>query len=246
MMFQVAPGARPPIVFVSALGTGSETWDEVRDRLKGLETIVYDRPGIGGVPVRPAPNPPLSYRGFADELLRLLDDNGVTEPVVLVGHSFGALVVRALAGAHPERVAGLVIVDGALPQFHLHPTDEPMLDGDEPGATELDIVTGHVEILSAPAPAVPTLVLVRTHGRRIGGPPEHPAMEDLWLVSQRRLARELGTPLIAADDSTHHLQREAPDLVAYAVRLVHAAVRDDGVVRVRPADLAPLKGHVDG
>ncbi|MFF5295980.1 alpha/beta fold hydrolase [Paractinoplanes globisporus] len=245
MTFQVAPGVRPPIVFVSALGTRSENWDGVRDRLKDLETIAYDRPGIGGVPARPAPNPPLSYRGFADELVRLLDDNGVTGPVVLVGHSFGALIVRALAGAHPRRVAGLVIVDGALPQFHLEPSDEPMLDGDEPGATELDIVTGNVEVLSASVPAVPAAVLVRTHGKRNSGPPPHPAAEDLWRVSQRRLAGEMGTPLIVADDSAHFLQREAPDLVAYAVRLVHAAVRDSGEVRVRADDLAPLKGHLD-
>jgi pimeloyl-ACP methyl ester carboxylesterase len=35
-------------------------------------------------------------------------------PAVLVGHSFGGLLVRLYAAAHPEHVAGLVLVDPAL------------------------------------------------------------------------------------------------------------------------------------
>jgi pimeloyl-ACP methyl ester carboxylesterase len=52
-------------------------------------------------------------RRIGSELSQLLDRTGVTEPVVLVGASIGGLVVRLLASEHPERVAGLVLVDAS-------------------------------------------------------------------------------------------------------------------------------------
>jgi pimeloyl-ACP methyl ester carboxylesterase len=47
------------------------------------------------------------------ELAQLLDRAGIAGPVVLVGASIGGLVVRVFASEHPERVAGLVLVDAS-------------------------------------------------------------------------------------------------------------------------------------
>jgi pimeloyl-ACP methyl ester carboxylesterase len=52
-------------------------------------------------------------RRITHELTQLFDREGVTGPVVLVGASIGGLTVRLLAFEHPERVAGLVLVDSA-------------------------------------------------------------------------------------------------------------------------------------
>jgi len=52
-------------------------------------------------------------RRIASELSQLLDRTDVTEPVVLVGASIGGLAVRLFASEHPERVAGLVLVDAS-------------------------------------------------------------------------------------------------------------------------------------
>jgi lipase len=48
------------------------------------------------------------------DLLAVLDHAGA-ERVVLVGHSMGAYVVARLAAEHPERVAGVVLLDAGLP-----------------------------------------------------------------------------------------------------------------------------------
>jgi pimeloyl-ACP methyl ester carboxylesterase len=237
--------ATPRVVFIAQLGTGGDSWRPVLDRLPGITSVTYDRPGTGSAEPRPAPNPPLPHSAFARELACLLDQRGITEPVVLVGHSFGGLIARAFAGLWSERVAGLVFVDASIPQFHLLPTCEPKLDGDGAGATEIDVVAGQVEILTAAVPSVPTVVLTRTHGRWSGyESPPHPAVEDLWLVSQNILSWTFQAPLIVADDASHQIPDEAPDLVAYAVgRVVHAA-REGTPVHLNTDELTLRGGHL--
>jgi pimeloyl-ACP methyl ester carboxylesterase len=48
------------------------------------------------------------------DLIAVLDHAGA-EQAVLVGHSLGAHIVARLAAEHPDRVAGVVLVDGGLP-----------------------------------------------------------------------------------------------------------------------------------
>lgn len=50
---------------------------------------------------------------IARDLRGVLDAAGVGRPVVLVGHSFGGVVVRAYAAAYGEEIAGMVLVDAS-------------------------------------------------------------------------------------------------------------------------------------
>lgn len=60
---------------------------------------------------------PYSMRRHADDCVRVLDDVGVEDQVVFVGHSMGGFVALASAHAHPERYRHMVLLDGgpALP-----------------------------------------------------------------------------------------------------------------------------------
>jgi pimeloyl-ACP methyl ester carboxylesterase len=60
----------------------------------------------------PGPSPRTTRR-IVRELAQLLDRTGITVPVVLVGASIGGLAVRVFASEHPDRVAGLVLVDAS-------------------------------------------------------------------------------------------------------------------------------------
>jgi len=240
----VRPGAPPLIVLIAALGNAGDSWKPIVDRLPGAAVLTYDRPGCGDAPARPAPNPALPYSAFADELAELLDQQGVHDPVVVVGHSIGASIARSFADRHPDRVAGAVFLDASLPQALTWPETDFMVDGDEPGATAIDVITGHVELLQATPLPVPTVVLTRK--RRWWIPDyahiPHPAIDDLWHVSQQQLATQWQAPLIAATQAGHHLPIDAPDLVAYAITAVAQAARTATPLALDPTRIANLNG----
>jgi pimeloyl-ACP methyl ester carboxylesterase len=52
--------------------------------------------------------------GHVDDVVALLDQLGIDQ-ALLAGHSMGAWVVARVAAEHPERVSGVVLVDGGLP-----------------------------------------------------------------------------------------------------------------------------------
>jgi pimeloyl-ACP methyl ester carboxylesterase len=244
MIYSVTPGDDPPVVLVSGLGFRKESWRPVIQRLgSGSGTLAYDRPGIGEAPGRADPARPISYGVLAEELAELLDASGVDTPAVLVGHSMGANIVRVFADRHPARVAGLVFVDGSLPRLALGSEETPAADGDEPGASPIDTLAGEVEVRKSTPPPVPAVVLGRTPGWWSPRPIPHPALDELWQMNQRELADEHHAPLMIAEDAGHHLPREAPALVAYAIDLVVRAVRTGNDPAPSRADLAAVGGR---
>ena len=76
--------------------------------------FLWTTPGtpVGEKPSRsdPVPQPTTAKDAVAD-LHALLSAAGETGPYVLVGHSYGGLVVKLYARTYPKDVAGLVLVD---------------------------------------------------------------------------------------------------------------------------------------
>lgn len=76
------------------------------------EVILYDMRGHGR-----SERPPTGYTvddGVAD-LLGLLDALEVHHPVVLLSNSYGGAVALGFAAAHPDRLAGMVMVESHFP-----------------------------------------------------------------------------------------------------------------------------------
>src|SRR5262245_40020577 len=112
----------PTVVLVAGLRGSADDWI-VADKpgptvfaevAKSTRVCAYDRPGtpVGERPSRsdPVPQPTTAKDAVAD-LHALLSAAGEPEPYVLVGHSYGGLIVRLYASTYPNRVSGLVLVD---------------------------------------------------------------------------------------------------------------------------------------
>ena len=63
-----------------------------------------------------------SAQNEADEFAALLDTRGETEPIIILAWSGGCPVARIFAADHPNRVAGLILMDGIPPGYDLWAT----------------------------------------------------------------------------------------------------------------------------
>ncbi|WP_438290987.1 alpha/beta fold hydrolase [Streptomyces sp. HUAS TT7] len=81
-------------------------------RTAGFDVLLYDQRGHGR-----SSRPDRGYRldEFADDLRAVLDDQGLTGPVHLVGNSFGGAVLFDFAHHFPHRVASLALIESEPP-----------------------------------------------------------------------------------------------------------------------------------
>ncbi|MFC8290750.1 alpha/beta fold hydrolase [Streptomyces sp. NPDC057242] len=108
----VTEGSGPVCVLSAGLGMSWFDWDPVVPHLAPYRTLVrFDRPGHGLS--APAAVPPTAA-GEADRIAALLDALGHRGPAVVVGHSIAGFHAEAFARLHPDRTAGLVLVDSSV------------------------------------------------------------------------------------------------------------------------------------
>ena len=112
----------PTVIFDAALGGSSLSWSLVQPAIARLtRACTYDRAGFGWSDAGPLPR---TASRIADELRDLLRVTAVPPPYVLVGHSYGGLVMRLYAARHPNDVAGFVLIEPAIPEEWTNPTDQ--------------------------------------------------------------------------------------------------------------------------
>ena len=79
---------------------------------EGMDVIMYDLRGHGRI-IHPATGYRLEH--YVEDLHGLLEALEVTDPVHLVGNSFGGSIAFGLAATHPERVASVTAIEAELP-----------------------------------------------------------------------------------------------------------------------------------
>ena len=99
----------PTLVLEAGFPGDSETWRDVQPQLgRKTRTCAYDRAGLGNSLPMPGVH---DARDETRDLQRLLDAAHLRSPYVLVGHSYGGMLVRLFAHEHPDETAGIVLVD---------------------------------------------------------------------------------------------------------------------------------------
>jgi pimeloyl-ACP methyl ester carboxylesterase len=100
------------VVFEAGMSAPAASWLHTQRQISAhARTLSYDRAGYGGSDIDPQDR---TVERMVEDLTDLLDTLGESQPVVLVGHSWGGPILRYFADQHPQRVAGLVFVDATL------------------------------------------------------------------------------------------------------------------------------------
>jgi len=103
----------PTVILESGLGDDSLGWRKVHASLAAItKTCAYDRAGYG---LSDAAQRASDADNTVADLALLLDKTPIEGPIVLVGHSLGGLYATYFTNLHPDRVAGLVLMDPAQP-----------------------------------------------------------------------------------------------------------------------------------
>lgn len=107
----------PTVILEAGAGDLSFVWALVQDRVAEFTTVCsYDR---GGYLWSDPGARPRTYAQLALELHTALDRAGVRQPYILVGQSYGGLVVRGFAKRYPRDVVGMVLVDAVHEDEHI-------------------------------------------------------------------------------------------------------------------------------
>jgi pimeloyl-ACP methyl ester carboxylesterase len=207
---------RPVVLFESGIAASSLSWAHVVPQVAEIaRACTYDRAGLGW---SDAPSCPRTFGRIVDDLAAVLEHTAPGERYVLVGHSFGSFVVIAFAVRHPDRVAGLVLVDPAVEWLSSTPHQAHLLWGGRQlsriGAllAHVGVVRACLALLRGGAPGAPrrfvkifgptaAATLERLVGEVRKLPPDiHPLVQAHWC--QPKCFRAMGDYLLT-------LQRDA-------------------------------------
>ncbi len=278
MYLQCHGSGRPIVVLASGMGERASNWavlptgDSLAPSPEAVypqvgrftRVCAYDRPGTssptpsGGyqetasTPVRQ----PVTAAGSAADLAVLLKASGEHAPFLLVGQSYGGDVVRMYADAHPDQMAGLVLVD-ALSEYltdYLSPAqvadfeklNSPEVQKTPAGAENLNLEATFAQLRTATAPTVPVTVLsadiwpiTAQVVESLGLPGSLSAA--LWSAqgkAQARLAALFpGDTWVTKTNASHYIHLYQPELVTNSIHNIITTIRK--TPNTTPAPLTP-------
>lgn len=254
----VQGGAGPvTVVFEAGFASDLSVWRKVLpETAKQARVLAYSRAGTGQSPPRATP---LGLEQSAAEFEQMLAAAGAQPPYVLVGHSYGAFLIRSFAARHPAQVAGMVFVDPADEGLEatLKKVDAARVRQDQQALAasmppkwqgDLTVVQGILDAGRLPAmpalPDVPTVVLTSVRAR---------AQSDFFQETPVavRIKRERHQAFfsqfsngahVVTPNSGHHIQLMEPQLVQAALSQVLSAAAQQAERQARQAARQTLMG----
>ena len=127
----VDAGPTTPVVVVHGALDRSSSMGRLCRHMRDLDVVTYDRRGYGR---SASAGVARGLDDHVDDLAAIVDDVG--RPVVLVGHSFGGLVVMDAAARLDGRILGTITYESPahwLPNHHMQPKTRAVLSRSTPG-----------------------------------------------------------------------------------------------------------------
>ncbi|QFT89087.1 Dihydrolipoyllysine-residue acetyltransferase component of acetoin cleaving system [Bacillus sp. THAF10] len=99
----------PTIILEAGMGGTHLDWSFIQDGISKKNTVLsYDRAGYGWSEESARD---LTVQQHVNTLRMLLQELRLKPPFVLVGHSYGGLMMREFAATYPQDVASLILID---------------------------------------------------------------------------------------------------------------------------------------
>jgi len=243
-------GGPIPVVFEAGMGGDLSTWDSVFNIAgKFTNAITYSRAGLGESEKGPLPR---TLDRLLHDFITVIDTLNIQQPLILVGHSWGGLLARYYTSIIPQRIGGIIIVDGSheeqksrfkaidslkwgkiyadtyhlvdsLKKVAISTQDSHLLSALSENDTMDEILSNYSEMKIKPLPDIPTVVLTSV------------GLEDLT-KEEKTVKREMhsewlvnssNSMWIITSRSGHGIHEEQPDLVVNAIEFVINALLAD-------------------
>jgi pimeloyl-ACP methyl ester carboxylesterase len=110
----------PALVLEAGIAASSLNWSILQPQLAELTSAYsYDRAGFGW---SPSSGGQCTLQRLSSDLHDLATALKLPKPYILIGHSFGAYIVRVYAQRFPDELAGVILVDPLTPEEWIRPT----------------------------------------------------------------------------------------------------------------------------
>jgi pimeloyl-ACP methyl ester carboxylesterase len=230
----------PTVILEAGLALGGI--EEFRTFLPKVASMTrvctYDRAGVGSSDRRPEAGP-VKGAQLAREVHLLFAGIGINPPYILVGHSFGGLLVRGQAATYPGDAAGMVLIDSVsegevnyLRSIGINPWVDQTSRVD---MTSLLIVLDR----APPLGDIPLVVItagVQENPWRADGPARDAGFQDALA------ALTSDSIHVTATDAGTFVQDSDPALVVAAIREVLHSARQGSRLPPCPEVFPPLGG----
>jgi len=112
-LYETGSGNGPTILLEAGLMSTVLSWTGLQQELsKSFRVVSYDRAGLGWSDLGPMPR---TAERLVGELRLALEKAAIAPPYILIGHSFGGLLMPLFATRFPKEVEGLVLIDAVAP-----------------------------------------------------------------------------------------------------------------------------------
>ena len=218
----------PTIVLESGGGLDSRQWAKLQPQLAletGASVVAYDRPGYGKSPL---PAKPYDIADECQAFHEALEQLKLADHVLLVGHSYGGLLVQLYANHWPDTVRGMLFLDPNNPAAMLamgsDMDDHPMANPTTPNQranNRIDLAgrAKFAAVYAAPLPLNIPLIVVSAETPPVSDPRQVAVFE---LSHQLLAASVKDGKRILAGHSNHMIPDQRPELVIEQVKVLLA------------------------
>ena len=237
LYFSVIPGSGDTVILEVGGGDDSSGWDPFPMQLAqetGATVVTYDRAGFGKSDL---PTTPYNLLEETDWLMTGLQELGLAQDILLVGHSYGGWRIHLTASRYPAAVRGLVFIDPFSTEFvdllgvgylDMHPmaAKDPPFDTSNPGSLTknqralvrmvADGLGPKVKVMRNTS--IPTGIPVRII--TAGIPWWHtPAEDSAWRKSHEIMRDSIpGATLIVAEGCDHMIPEKMPEIIIQTIK----------------------------